>query len=232
MAGGEAQGSLRLARPRDRQRDLLGLECAARGEPPERAAVPCAQREIAEAHVEAAHRDRRAAPRLQLDPSVVDHRLHHVESDRHRRGHAGGRRSRGGRGTLGLDQHGTRPFEPDAVHGELPGEERQEAVLEDDLVDGEVVAAAGVCPHRPYAAERKAPKDGEVELGGLESHSGGRTGPIEQCAAELRRRELGKDQDDDAQAQSARADEKKTQELARTARHLQSVNAACSMALA
>jgi hypothetical protein len=71
-----------------------------------------------------------------------------------------------------------------------------------------------------------------VELGGLQSHARGGSGPIEQRAAELRGRELGKGQDDDAQGQQRRAKGKQAEEAARPRRHLQSVNAACSMALA
>ena len=220
MARREAKGPGGLTRPRDRQRDLPGTEVAAAGKPPERAAAPRTQGEIAEAQIEAGDRDRGPASRAHLDPAVVDHRFPDVEGDGQRdRRRPRGRRSGAGRRTLGLDHHRVWLLEPDAVHGEPPGEEGQEAVLEDDPVEREVVAPARISSPRPDVAEGKAAKDREPEPFGLEADAGGGGGPIEQRAAELGRGEFGKGQDGDAESQGAGADEQETDPPARTRRH-------------
>jgi hypothetical protein len=134
------------------------------------------------------------------------------------------RRAGGGRRPLGLDEHGPWPLEPDAVHGEPPGQEGQEAVLEDDPVEGEVVAPARVSSRGPDVAEGQSAKDREPELGGLEADAASRGRPIEQRAAELRRGELRKRENGDAQSEDTRADGETTA--------FQRVSAACSIARA
>src|SRR6185436_10346333 len=109
------------------------------------------------------------------------------------------------------------------VHGQPPGQEGQETVLEDDPIEGDVVAPARVFPLRADAGEGKAAKEREPEPFGLEPRANGRAGPIEQRAAELRRGELGQRQDGDGKSQDAGGD----QETA-----LQRVSAACSIARA
>jgi hypothetical protein len=74
-------------------------------------------------------------------------------------------------------------------------------------------------------AERKAAKEREPELEGFEAGAGGGTRPVEQRAAELRRRELGEQEDGHAEGQDSRAG---GQEAAAPQR----VSAACSIARA
>jgi hypothetical protein len=125
---------------------------------------------------------------------------------------------------LGLDPHHARLLEPDAVHDEPPGQEGQETVLEDDPIEGDVVAPARIFPLRADAGEGKAAKEREPEPFGLEPRAHRRARPIEQRAAELRRGELGQRQDGDGQGQDAGADDQETP--------LQRVSAACSIARA
>jgi hypothetical protein len=154
-----------------------------------------------------------------------------MQGDRHGGGHDPGGRSSGdgGRWTAGLDQYGVRPMEADAVHGEPPGEQRQEAVLENEAVESELVPAAGVCARRPDAAESKTTQEREPELVGLEPNTRGCPGSLEERAAELRGRELGECQDGEAPGEPGPENDKETHEPAHRLHHI--VKAACSIAL-
>ena len=92
-------------------------------------------------------------------------------------------------------------------------------MLEDEPVERELVPAAGVRARRPDAAQGEAADEREPELGGLEPRAGRRPGPLEQGAAQVRRRELGEGQDGDADAERGAREKEETEEPARTRRH-------------